>query len=151
LIWQKKSGASSGHALGQQIGDWFEEHFVLPLLSDIAESLNLYLDHRFKKRQARGDRVLWEDEDGNSVNYDFVMELDGTNRTLGIPVAFFESCWRRGTRHSKDKARDDTGKLVPMQSVYPTARFLGMLVAGDFTRPAAELVRFKRRGPVLCT
>src|SRR5437879_1908447 len=69
------------------------------------------------------------------------MEINGTETTLGIPVAFFESFWRRGKRHSKDKARDDSGKLGPMRSVHPTARFLGIVAGGDFTTPAIQYVK----------
>ncbi len=138
---RRRNRASAGHHLGQMVGDWFEEHFVLPMLSEVAERLELYLDHRFKKRPARGAKLVWRDQDGNAVDYDFVMELGGSDSELGIPVAFIESCWRRGSRHSKDKARDDTGKLLPMREMYPTARFLGVVVGGDFTAPARELVR----------
>jgi hypothetical protein len=79
--------------------------------------------------------------EGNAVDYDFVMELDGSDAKMGIPVAFFECFWRRGKRHSKDKARDDTGKLVPMRDVHPTARFLGIVAGGDVTAPARILVQ----------
>jgi hypothetical protein len=133
--------ASAGHKLGQMVGDWYEEHFVLPLLRQVADRLELYLDHRFRARPARGEKITWADADGNAVNYDFVMELDGTDTALGIPVAFFERFWRRGARHSKDKARDDSGKLLPMRGAHPTARFLGVVAAGDFTAPARQLVQ----------
>lgn len=134
--------ASAGHKLGQLVGDWFEEFFVLPLLRKVADQLKLYLDNRFRARKARqGDKIIWKDVEGNEVDYDFVMELDGTDERLGIPVAFFECFWRRGTRHSKDKARDDTGKLMPMRDVHPTARFLGIIAGGDFTAPARVLVQ----------
>lgn len=134
--------ASAGHKLGQLVGDWFEELFVLPLLRKVADKLKLYLDNRFRTRKAReGDKIIWKDVEGNEVDYDFVMELDGTDEKLGIPVAFFECFWRRGKRHSKDKARDDTGKLLPMRDVYPTARFLGIIAGGDFTAPARVLVQ----------
>jgi hypothetical protein len=69
------------------------------------------------------------------------MEMDGTEDMLGIPVAFFECFWRRGSRHSKDKARDDSGKLLPMRNVHPTARFLGIVAGGDFTTPAKQLIQ----------
>ena len=115
-----KEHASAGHKLGQLVGDWFEQYFVLPLLQKVAAALKVYLDHRFRSRTARGDSLTWKDADGNEVDYDFVMELDGTEEALGIPVAFFECFWRRGSRHSKDKARDDSGKLLPMREVYPT-------------------------------
>jgi hypothetical protein len=127
--------------VGQLVGDWFEEYFALPLLQEVANELRLYLDHRFRERSARGEKIIWKDSDGNGVAYDFVMELNGGDDRLGIPVAFFETCWRRGTRHSKDKARDDVGKLVPMRHAHPTARYVGMVVSGDFTAPAREFVR----------
>jgi len=137
-----KELSSAGHKLGQLVGDWYEEHFVLPLLQRVADHLKLYLDHRFRSRKARtSDKLIWQDEDSNEVAYDFVMELDGTNQKLGIPVAFFECFWRRGARHSKDKARDDSGKLMPMRDVHPTARFLGIVAGGDFTAPARALVQ----------
>jgi hypothetical protein len=135
--------SSAGHKLGQFIGDWFEKYFVLPLLSEVATELHLFLDNRFIDRPARGDKIVWQDEEGNSVDYDFVLELNGTETQRGIPVAFIECFWRRGSRHSKDKARDDSGKLTPMRAAYPTARFLGIVAAGDFTEPARELVRSK--------
>jgi hypothetical protein len=119
------------------VGDWFEEDVAKPLLDAIATKLGLFAD--YKKR--RPDRVVWEDSDGNGVDYDFVFELDGTEEHRGVPVAFFETFWRRGSRHSKDKARDDSGKLVYMRDTYPTARVLAIVAAGDFTGPAQALVR----------
>jgi hypothetical protein len=133
--------ASAGHKLGQLVGDWFEEYFVHPLLQAVSERLRLFLDSRFQPRAARGEKIVWQDEDGHAVDYDFVMELDGTKDRLGIPVAFIESFWRRGARHSRDKARDDSGKLLPMRDVHPTARFLGMVAGGDFTGPARQFVQ----------
>lgn len=133
--------SSAGHKLGSLIGDWFEEFFVFPLLTQVAAQLKLFLDSRFVERSARGDRIIWRDEEGNSVDYDFVLELGGSAEQIGIPVAFIECSWRRGSRHSKDKARDDTGKLLPMRETYPTARFLGVVWAGDLTDPAREFVR----------
>lgn len=133
--------ASSGHKLGQLVGDWFEEHFVYPLLEKIGRELGLFVDSRFAERTIRPGRIIWEDLDGNSVDYDAVLELGADKAERGVPVAFFECFWRRGSRHSKDKARDDSGKLVPMRDTYPTARFLGIISAGDFTEPARTLVR----------
>jgi len=134
--------ASAGHKLGQLVGDWFEQFFVLPLLQRVADRLGLYLDHRYRQREARaGEKIIWRDVEGNQVDYDFVIELGGSDEKLGIPVAFFECFWRRGKRHSKDKARDDTGKLLPMRDVYPIARFLGIVAGGDFTAPARLLVQ----------
>jgi len=137
-----KELSSAGHKLGQLIGDWYEQYFALPLLEKVAKHLKLYLDHRFRTRAAReSDKIIWHDEDNNAVNFDFVMEVDGSDSARGIPVGFFECFWRRGSRHSRDKARDDSGKLMPMRDVYPSARFLGIVAGGDFTAPARALLQ----------
>jgi hypothetical protein len=141
MIRDQFEQSSAGHKLGQFIGDWFEGYFVLPLMNEVAKKLSLFADNRFVARTARGEKILWKDDNGNSVDYDFVLELEGSESKLGIPVAFIECFWRRGARHSKDKARDDSGKLMPMRSAYPTARFLGIVGAGDFTEPSRELIR----------
>ncbi|MDA8996844.1 hypothetical protein N9J08_00695 [Hellea sp.] len=134
--------ASSGHKIGQIIGDWWEEHVIFPLLADVALKLDLFLDCRFVERSVRpGSKVLWKDDDGNQVDYDFVLEIGGDDKEIGVPVAFIESFWRRGSRHSKDKARDDTNKLLPMRATYPTARFLSIAASGEFTGPASEYIR----------
>jgi hypothetical protein len=138
----KTKRVSSGHKLGQVIGDWWEEHVILPLLAKVAADLDLWLDCRFVKRSCRtGSKILWNDIDGNAVDYDFVLEAGGSDKKRGVPVAFIESFWRRGARHSKDKARDDTNKLLPMRNNYPTARFLSIAACGEFTEPAREYVR----------
>jgi hypothetical protein len=136
--------ASSGHKLGQLVGDWFQDYFVLPMLKGIADKLGLYLDHRLRVRPARPSGICWKDEDGNEVDYDFVMELGGSDDEIGVPVAFLECFWRRGARHSKDKARDDSGKLMPMRETYPTSRFLGIIASGEFTGPAREMISSRK-------
>lgn len=133
--------ASSGHKLGQLIGDWFEEYFVFPLLIKVGKELDLFVDTRFVDRSSRNSKIIWTDIDDNDVDYDAVLEIGGSSTKQGIPVAFLECFWRRGSRHSKDKARDDSGKLMPMRDTYPTARFLGIIAAGDFTKPAKDLIR----------
>lgn len=136
-----KKPASGGHKLGQLVGDWFEEQVAVALLEEVARELGLYVDHRFKSRECRSGKIIWSDLDDNDVDYDFVLELGGSDVKKGVPLAFFETFWRRGSRHSKDKARDDSGKLLPMRETYPTVRILGIISAGDFTIPAQELVR----------
>jgi hypothetical protein len=137
----KKKASSSGHKLGQLVGDWYEKYIAAAVFESVAKDLGLYLDHRFKERECRNAKILWNDLEGNSVDYDFVIELGGTEKKIGTPLAFFETFWRRGSRHSKDKARDDSGKLLPMRDTYPTARVLGIVSAGDFTKPAQVLVK----------
>jgi hypothetical protein len=133
--------SSAGHKIGQVVGDWWELHVVFPLLQEVAKELELFLDNRCVRRDCRSEKILWKDADDNEVDYDFVLELGGVPAKRGVPVAFFESFWRRGARHSKDKARDDTNKLLPMRSTYPTARFLAIAACGEFTEPAREYVR----------
>jgi hypothetical protein len=132
---------SSGHLLGQLIGDWWEKFVVKPLLEDVADRLDLFADCRYVTRSCRGEKIQWSDNDGNIVDYDFVLELNGSNASRGTPVAFLESFWRRGARHSKDKARDDTNKLLPMMDTYPSARFAAIAACGEFTEPAREYVK----------
>lgn len=133
--------SSAGHRIGQVVGDWWEKSVVYPMLKSLADEAGLFLDNRIVERSFRGGKVHWQDADGNAVDYDFVLELDGTAETRGIPVAFFESFWRGGARHSKDKARDDTNKLLPMRETYATAKFLAIAACGEFTEPARDYVR----------
>lgn len=133
--------SSAGHRLGQLVGDWWETRVIYPLLGEVADSLKLFLDNKSVARTCRSDKVHWADLEGNFVDYDYVLELGGTSSAKGIPVAFLESFWRRGARHSKDKARDDTNKLLPMRDTYPTARFLAIAACGEFTEPARDYVR----------
>ena len=133
--------SSAGHKLGQIVGDWWETQVIYPLLKEVAAELGLYLDNRVVNRTCRADKVQWADVESNFVDYDFVLELGGNASTRGIPVAFLESFWRRGARHSKDKARDDTNKLLSMRETYPTARFLAIAACGEFTEPARDYVR----------
>lgn len=136
-----ESLTSAGHKLGQIVGDWWETKVIFPLLGEVANSLGLFLDNRVVARSCRTGKVQWSDVEGNYVDYDYVLELGGSTGKKGIPVAFLESFWRRGARHSKDKARDDTNKLLPMRDTYPTARFLAIAACGEFTEPAKEYVR----------
>jgi hypothetical protein len=138
---KKIKASSSGHKLGQLIGDWYERNVATAIFDSVVAELGLYLDHRFKERKCRGGKIIWRDLEDNSVDYDFVIELGGNDNEFGAPLAFFETFWRRGARHSKDKARDDSGKLLPMRYTYPTARVLGIVSAGDFTKPAQEYVQ----------
>lgn len=133
--------SSAGHRIGQIVGDWWEKSVVYPMLKNIADEAGLFLDNRMVERGFRGGHVQWPDSDGNTVDYDFVLELNGSKDACGIPVAFFESFWRGGARHSKDKARDDTNKLLPMRETYATAKFLAIAACGEFTEPAREYVR----------
>lgn len=134
--------ASAGHKLGQIIGDWFEEYVALPVLQQVAYSLRLYPDSRFNKRSMRGSKgLIWSDLEGNTVDYDVIFELGGSDQDRGDVIAAFETFWRRGSRHSKDKVRDDSGKLMMIRETYVTARMFFIYAAGDFAMLAKELVK----------
>lgn len=138
---KSKSLSSAGHRLGQAVGDWWETKVIYPFLCEVAESLDLFLDNRVVARSCRAGKVQWTDSEKNIVDYDYVFELGGSLNVRGVPVAFLESFWRGGGRHSKDKARDDTNKLLPMRDTFPTARFLAIAACGEFTEPARDYVR----------
>lgn len=140
-VKSEKELSSAGHRLGQIVGDWWEMQVIYPLLLEVATTLHLYLDNRTVERDCRSAKVQWADSDDNLVDYDYVLEIGGTKKIKGIPVAFLESFWRGGARHSKDKARDDANKLLPMRGTYATARFLAIAACGEFTEPAREYVR----------
>lgn len=36
---EEKEQSSAGHKLGQLVGDWFQDCFVMPLLQEVAERL----------------------------------------------------------------------------------------------------------------
>lgn len=125
---------SPAHRIGQIIGYAMEEAFY-PLLKPIADEYGLYLDI-LGPRKARGTKkkVTWTDDAGNTHDLDFVMEKNGTEKTVGDLVAFIESAWRRYTKHSVNKAGEIANALGPLRRTYSDQTpFLGALVAGDWT------------------
>ncbi len=134
--------ASSGHRLGQMIGDLLEGVFT-DTVDRLAEEFGLYHDYKGKERPARGRKLIWYDEYGNGFDLDHVLERGGTDTVLGEPVGFIEVFFRRYAKHSRNKAKEDAGKLVPLLSRYPSTRFLGIIGAGVFTRPAIDEVESK--------
>ena len=127
---------SPAHKFGQIIGD-FIEGAIEAILDDFAKKHNLYLD-RVGPRPARtGRKVSWFDEFGNKHDLDYVMEKGGTATNIGKPVAFIESAWRRYTKHSRNKAQEIQGAILPLSNTYRfSAPFLGVILAGVFTEGA---------------
>jgi len=134
--------SSPSHKFGQLIGNCIEEIF-LPYLEDIAQQFDLYLDHKSKNRSARkGKKVSWSDNKKNRHDLDFVLEHGGTNKERGMPVAFIECAWRRYTKHSRNKAQEIQGALLPLSDAYGHHNpFLGVILAGEFTDSAIEQLR----------
>jgi hypothetical protein len=109
---------SPAHKFGQLIGEILES-IVLPQLEAFCSSNELYLDYQKRDRTARsGKKVAWSDQYGNTHDLDFVIERDGTDQQIGRPVAFIESAWRRYTKHSRNKAQEIQGAILPLAEKY---------------------------------
>jgi hypothetical protein len=135
---------SLAHRWGQIIGDVFEV-FVHDVLADIAKRHNLYLDSK-RPREARAGqgKVTWQDGYGNKHDLDYVLERGGTESTLGVPVAFIESAWRRYTKHSKNKVQEIEAAVLPIVLTFSRHQpFCGAVLAGEFTRNALAQLESK--------
>lgn len=133
---------SPAHRFGQLIGELLET-VVLPQLDDFCHSEGLYLDHPKKDRPARrGRKVTWIDHYGNAHDLDFVIERDGTDQAIGRPVAFIETAWRRYAKHSRNKAQEIQGAILPLAEQYRWNNpFLGTVLAGVFTEGSLDQLR----------
>ncbi len=133
---------SPSHKFGQIIGNLLEA-VVEPFLSNFAKEKQLYLDYQKKPRKARkGKKVTWEDPYGNVHDLDYVFEKDGTDTIIGIPVAFIEVAWRRYTKHSRNKAQEIQGAILPLAEKYRWSNpFLGAVLSGVFTEGSLEQLR----------
>jgi hypothetical protein len=133
---------SPSHKFGQIIGNLLEA-VVGPILSQFAEEKHLYLDHQKNPRKARnGKKVTWEDAHGNVHDLDYVLEKDGTDTTRGTPVAFIEVAWRRYTKHSRNKAQEIQGAILPLAEKFRWSNpFLGAVLSGIFTKGSLEQLR----------
>ncbi|MCF8303008.1 MAG: hypothetical protein K9I94_07015 [Bacteroidales bacterium] len=127
---------SNSHKWGQIIGDFLESVF-LNELRKFADKHNLYLDYQGMRSARTGKKVTWMDAKGNKHDLDFVLERGGTENEIGTPVAFIESAWRRYTKHSRNKAQEIQGAIMPLVSTHSNyAPFIGVMLAGNFTQGA---------------
>lgn len=133
---------SPAHKFGQVIGELLES-VLRPQLEEFCQQQGLYLDHQQKERPARnGRKVTWADDYGNAHDLDFVIEREGTAQTIGRPVAFIEVAWRRYTKHSRNKAQEIQGAILPLAEKYRWNNpFLGTVLAGVFTENSLEQLR----------
>ena len=139
---------SPSHRLGQIIGDFLED-LVLPLLEDFClrhsqsgPEKALYLDKKGRRSSRLGQKLTWHDKYGNAHDLDFVIERGGTPDKVGHPVAFIEAAWRRYTKHSKNKAQEIQGAVIPIVEKYAwDSPFMGAFLAGVFTEPAIEQMK----------
>lgn len=133
---------SPAHKFGQLIGGLLES-VVQPPLTEFCERHSLYLDCQSQKRPVRqGRKVSWEDSYGNRHDLDFVIEWEGSDAKYGQPVAFIEVAWRRYTKHSRNKAQEIQGAILPLAERYKWNNpFLGVVLAGEFTLGSLEQLR----------
>lgn len=137
---------SPSHKFGQQLGKLLEDivlyDILKPRLQQFTQVKNYYLDWQRSRPTRSGKKVTWNDKYGNKHDLDFVIEVDGTDNKLGRPVAFIESAWRRYTKHSRNKAQEIQGAILPIIELHHlSAPFYGVVLAGDFTKPALEQLK----------
>ncbi|MGL4422305.1 MAG: DNA methylase, partial [Gemmataceae bacterium] len=94
-------------------------------------------------RPARsGKKLRWVDSYGNEHDLDYVLERGGTEDKIGTPVAFIESAWRRYTKHSKNKAQEIQGAVLPIADKHRfSAPLLACILAGDYTSNALNQLK----------
>jgi hypothetical protein len=133
---------SPSHKFGQIIGDLLEE-IMEPQLRTFCQARGLYLDKKGKREGIRGGKkVSWTDKFGNEHDLDFVIEKDATTKKIGRPVAFIEAAWRRYTKHSRNKAQEIQGAILPIYEKYEWDKpFLGAILAGVFTEGSLTQMR----------
>ncbi|WP_204104655.1 MULTISPECIES: hypothetical protein [Spirulina sp. CCY15215] len=134
---------SPAHQFGQNLGKFVENvvlnHILKPRLQEFTESQNYYLDWQRNRTARQGKKVTWKDRHGNKHDLDFVIEIDGTEDEIGKPIAFIEAAWRRYTKHSKNKAQEIQGSVLPIIEYHKlSAPFYGVVLAGKFTQPALQ-------------
>ena len=126
---------SPSHRFGQIIGEVLEAAIRGPL-EEVCRKHELYLDSKHP-RLARNslNKVAWKDSKGNTHDLDYVIESGGTEEAIGVPKAFIEIAWRRYTKHSRNKAQEIQGAIIPLAEMYHAAHpFLGVVLAGVFTK-----------------
>ena len=116
---------SPSHKFGQIIGQILE-NTMIKYLQEFAKKHDLYLDTTGERKARKGKKVSWTDSFGNKHDLDFVLERGGSEIVIGTPVAFIESAWRRYTKHSRNKAQEIQGAILPLATKHSfSAHFWG--------------------------
>jgi hypothetical protein len=132
---------SYAHRLGQIIGESLE-NALEPLLRKFADKHSLYFDKKEFRAARSGTRLTWTDVNNNKHDLDFVFEKDGTPDHIGKPAAFIECAWRRYTKHSRNKAQEIQGAIMPLFEKYKKDNpFIGVILAGVFTGNSLKQLR----------
>lgn len=132
---------SQSHKLGEFIGAFFEDLMKKPV-REFANKYHLYFD-TFGSRKARGSKkVTWTDVNGSKHDLDFVLEKNGTEESIGEPIAFIELAWRRYTRHSKNKVQEIAGAVNPICEKFSLSKpFKGAILSGQFTENSLKQLK----------
>jgi hypothetical protein len=134
-------GKSPAHRFGQILGEVLEKA-VESIVAAQAKKHGLYLDAKGPRKCRKGVLLSWNDIYGNWHNLDFVLERGGSDDTKGLPAAFIEVAWRRYTRHSKAKAQEIQGAIMPLlEHHHRSSPFFGIVIAGVFTNPALKQLK----------
>jgi len=130
---------SPSHKFGQIIGDLMEIA-IHPLLVEFAGKYGLFLDKKgLRKARGKNKKLSWVDLYGNKHDLDFVLEKGGSEGVIGEPAAFIEVAWRRYTKHSRNKAQEIQGAIVPLRETHrKNAPFVGVFLSGEFTDGALK-------------
>lgn len=133
---------SNSHKFGQMIGDLLEVSMIKEL-RPIAEEFNMFLDFKHaRKARSNKKEVVWIDGEGNKHKLDIVIEENGDEDNIGNPKAFIELAWRRYAKHSKNKAQEIAGAIIPLVNKYKQfSPFYGVVLAGIFTKPSIEQLK----------
>lgn len=133
--------SSQSHTLGEFLGTYFEDLMKSPI-REFAEKNGLYFDYYGLRKTRKGKKVSWLDIHGSSHDLDFVIEKNGTDSTIGTPVAFIELAWRRYTRHSKNKVQEIAGAVNPICEKFKRVKpFKGAILSGQFTENSLNQLR----------
>jgi len=123
------------------IGDVLEAA-IEPILKQFAEEHGLFFDKKGPRPVRSGNKLCWTDLNQNKHELDFVLERGGTPSKQGVPVAFIETAWRRYTKHSRNKAQEIQGAIIPLLETYSKQRpFIGAVLAGVFTEGALSQLK----------
>jgi hypothetical protein len=133
---------SPSHLFGQIIGNVLEDA-VQPILRQIAVKHGLFLDVKGKRSlRKKKKKITWLDIYETAHDLDFVLERGGTDKVQGSPVAFVETAWRRYTKHSRNKAQEIQGAILPLRAAnWQHCPFMGVILAGEYTEGALEQLR----------
>ncbi|HUE16879.1 MAG TPA: hypothetical protein VMR25_22070 [Planctomycetaceae bacterium] len=71
-----------------------------------------------------------------------MLERGGSPEKIGTPVAFIESAWRRYTKHSRNKAQEMQGAVLPIaEKHHYSAPLLGCVLVGVYTSASMDQLR----------